>query len=27
MSLKFYEHAHKVISNNFGIHSTAQFWP
>jgi hypothetical protein len=27
MRLKFYEHAHKVISNNFGIHSTAQFWP
>jgi hypothetical protein len=25
MRLKFYEHAHKVISNNFGIHSTAQF--
>jgi hypothetical protein len=23
MRLKFYEHAHKVISNNFGIHSTA----
>jgi hypothetical protein len=23
--LKFYEHAHKVISNNFGIHFTAQF--
>jgi hypothetical protein len=22
--LKFYEHAHKVISNNFGIHFTAQ---
>jgi hypothetical protein len=27
MRLKFYEHAHKVISNNFGIHSTAQFRP
>jgi hypothetical protein len=25
MRLKFYEHAHKVISNNFGIHFTAQF--
>jgi hypothetical protein len=25
--LKFYEHAQKVISNNFGIHSTAQFLP
>jgi hypothetical protein len=23
MRLKFYEHAHKVISNNFGIHFTA----
>jgi L-fucose mutarotase/ribose pyranase (RbsD/FucU family) len=27
MRLKFYEHAHKVISINFGIHSTAQFIP
>jgi hypothetical protein len=25
--LKFYEHAHKVISNNFGIHFTAQIMP
>jgi hypothetical protein len=25
MRLKFYEHAHKVISNNFGIHFTAKF--
>jgi hypothetical protein len=25
MRLKFFEHAHKVISNNFGIHLTAQF--
>jgi hypothetical protein len=25
MRLKFYEHAHMVISNNFGIHFTAQF--
>jgi hypothetical protein len=25
MRLKFYEHPHKVIYNNFGIHSTAQF--
>jgi hypothetical protein len=23
MRLKFYEHAHKEISNNFGIHFTA----
>jgi hypothetical protein len=23
--LKFYEHAHKEISNNFVIHFTAQF--
>jgi hypothetical protein len=27
MRLKFYEHAHKVISKKFGIHSTAQFRP
>jgi hypothetical protein len=25
MRLKFYEHAHKEISNNFVIHCTAQF--
>jgi hypothetical protein len=25
MRLKFYEHAHKVISNNFGTHFKAQF--
>jgi L-fucose mutarotase/ribose pyranase (RbsD/FucU family) len=25
--LKFYEHAHKAISNNFGIHFTAQIMP
>jgi hypothetical protein len=25
MRLKFYEHAHKVISNNSGMHFTAQF--
>jgi hypothetical protein len=25
MRLKFYEHAHKGISNNFVIHFTAQF--
>jgi hypothetical protein len=24
MRLKFYEHAHNVISNNFGIHFTYQ---
>jgi hypothetical protein len=24
MRLKFYEHAHKEISNNFGIHFTVQ---
>jgi hypothetical protein len=24
MRLKFYEHAHKEISKNFGIHFTAQ---
>jgi hypothetical protein len=25
--LKFYEHAQKAISNNFGIHFTAQIMP
>jgi hypothetical protein len=27
MRLKFYEHAYNVTSNNFGIHSIAQFRP
>jgi hypothetical protein len=25
--LKFYDHAHKAISNNLGIHFTAQIMP